>query len=79
MILMRLFVYFGSLKNIVISKPLYVTLLALMHAIVGLSYERIIFLQTLIVAFFPVVLYFNRKRTAQPARRYCHRIIRNYA
>ena len=52
-----LYVYFGSLKDFAISKPLYVSLLALFHAIAGLSYDRIIFLQTLLVAFFPPVLY----------------------
>lgn len=52
-----LYVYYGSLKDIVISKPLYVTLLALLHAVAGLKYDRIILLQTLIVALFPAVLY----------------------
>ena len=52
-----LYVYYGTLKDFVISKPLYVTLLALFHAIAGLSYDRIIFLQTLLVALFPSVLY----------------------
>ena len=56
-----LFVYYGTLENRIISKPLYVTLLALLHALVGLSYERVILLQTIIVAFFPVVLYFIGK------------------
>ena len=50
-------VYYGSLKDIVISKPLYVTFLAILHTIAGLSYGRMIFFQTLIVALFPVVLY----------------------
>jgi hypothetical protein len=54
-------VYYGSLKDIVISKPLYVTLLALFHAITGLRYDRIILLQSLLVAVFPVVLYFIGK------------------
>lgn len=53
-----LFLHYGALEDIVISKPLYVSLLALLHTIGGLDYGRIVFLQTLIVAFFPVVLYF---------------------
>ena len=52
-----LYVYYGSLKGFVVSKPLYVSLLALLHAVAGLNYDRIILLQTLIVALFPVVLY----------------------
>jgi len=52
-----LYVYYGTLKNFVISKPLYVSLLALFHAIAGLNYDRVIFLQTLLVAAFPSVLY----------------------
>jgi hypothetical protein len=50
-------VYYGSLAGKVISKPLYVSLLALLHTIAGLNYDRIILLQTLIVALFPVVLF----------------------
>ena len=50
-------VYYGALEGNVVSKPLYVTFLALMHAIAGLSYDRIILLQTMIVALFPMVLY----------------------
>lgn len=52
-----LYVYYGTLKDFVVSKPLYVSILTLLHAIVGLDYGRIVFLQTLVVAFFPVVLY----------------------
>jgi len=52
-----LYVLYGTLRDFVISKPLYVSLLALFHAIAGLSYIRIIFLQTLLVAVFPSVLY----------------------
>ena len=52
-----LYVFYGTLKDFVISKPLYVSLLALFHAIAGLSYDRVIFLQTLLVALFPSVLY----------------------
>ena len=52
-----LYVFYGTLKDFVISKPLYVSLLALFHAIAGLSYDRVIFLQTLLVALFPSMLY----------------------
>lgn len=52
-----LFVYYGSLDNFVVSKPMYVSFLAILHAIGGLSYANIVFLQTLIVAIFPPVLY----------------------
>ncbi len=51
-----LYVYYGF-KGAVISKPLYVTFLALLHAVTGLNYNNLILLQTLLVAFFPVVLY----------------------
>ena len=53
-----IYVYYGALKDFVVSKPLYVTFLTLLHAIGGLDYARIVFLQTLVIAFFPVVLYF---------------------
>ncbi|MBM3138478.1 MAG: hypothetical protein FJZ98_09865, partial [Chloroflexi bacterium] len=52
-----LYVYYGSLENFVVSKPLYVSFLAILHAIGGLSYANIIFMQTLVVALFPPVLY----------------------
>ena len=56
-----LYVYFGSLKDFVVSKPLYVTILALFHDGNGYHYDRMILLQTLLVAFFPVTLYFIGK------------------
>ena len=52
-----LYVYYGSLEDFVISKPLYVSFLAILHAIGGLDYARIIFMQTMVVAFLPVVLF----------------------
>jgi len=52
-----LYVYFGSIKDFVISKPLYVSFLAILHAIGGYKYNDIVFLQTIILAFFPAVLY----------------------
>ncbi len=39
-------------------RPLYISLLAAFHAMVGNDYSRVIALQTLLLAFFPVVLYF---------------------
>ena len=52
-----LYLLFGSVDNFVISKPLYVSFLAILHAIGGLSYANVIFFQTLVVALFPSVLY----------------------
>lgn len=52
-----LYVYYGALENFVVSKPMYVTLLTILHAIGGLSYTHIVFLQTMIVALFPPILY----------------------
>jgi hypothetical protein len=52
-----LWVWKGSIKGIVISKPLYVTFLALVHALVGLDYQKIILVQTLVLALLPAVLY----------------------
>ncbi len=52
-----LWVWKGSIKDIVISKPLYVSFLALVHALVGLDYEKVILAQTLVLALLPAVLY----------------------
>lgn len=52
-----LYVLFGSLKDFVVSKPLYVSLLTILHAIGGFNYANIILLQTLIIAVFPPILY----------------------
>lgn len=52
-----LWVWKGSIKGIVISKPLYVTFLALVHALVGLDYGKVILAQTLVLALLPAVLY----------------------
>ncbi len=52
-----LWVWQGSIRNIVVSKPLYVSFLALLHALVGLSYAHMILVQTLVLALLPVVLY----------------------
>jgi hypothetical protein len=50
-------VYYGAIDGSVVSKPMYVSLLTILHAIGGLSYANIILLQTLIVGLFPPVLY----------------------
>jgi hypothetical protein len=52
-----LFLLYGSIENFVISKPGYVSLLAILHAIGGLSYAGIVFFQTMIMALIPSVLY----------------------
>jgi hypothetical protein len=43
------------------ARPMYVILLALFHLIAGQSYEAVITVQTLVLALFPVVLYFIGK------------------
>ena len=52
-----LWVYYGTFENYVISKPFYVSFLTILHAIGGLSYANIVFLQTLVIALFPPLLY----------------------
>lgn len=52
-----LYVLYGTADNFVISKPLYVSFLAVLHAIAGLDYVRVVYLQTLVIALFPGVLY----------------------
>ena len=52
-----LYVLFGSIDNFVVSKPLYVSFLSVLHFIGGFDYRAIVFLQTLMLAFFPGVGY----------------------
>ena len=52
-----LYVYYGSIQGFVVSKPLYVSFLAVLHFIGGFSYTSTIFLQTIVLAFFPSILY----------------------
>ncbi|HUV15197.1 MAG TPA: hypothetical protein VMW28_01370, partial [Pelolinea sp.] len=52
-----LYVYYGSIRDFVVSKPLYVSLLTTFHWIGGLSYKNLVLLQTLVVGLFPPVLY----------------------
>jgi hypothetical protein len=47
----------GFLQSEVVPRPLYILSLAIFHLVVGNSYPGIILLQTLVLAFFPVVLY----------------------
>ncbi len=42
-------------------KPLYVTFLAILHAFAGQSYERVVFLQVMVIALIPVLLYWLTK------------------
>jgi hypothetical protein len=43
-------------------KPLYALFLALLHSIAGQDYGRVVFLQVVFLAFFPVLLYWLTKR-----------------
>ena len=52
-----LYVLYGTAENFVVSKPLYVSFLAILHAIAGLDYTNVVFAQTLVIALFPGVLY----------------------
>lgn len=52
-----LYVLFGAIEDFVISKPLYVSFLSVLHFIGGYDYNTIIFLQTLVLAFLPSVGY----------------------
>ena len=52
-----LYVLYGTADNFVVSKPLYVSFLTALHAVAGLDYVRVVFLQTLVIALFPGVLY----------------------
>ncbi len=52
-----LFLLHGTVDNFVISKPFYVSFLTILHAVAGLDYNRIVLLQTLVIALFPGVLY----------------------
>ena len=52
-----LYVLYGAIDGFVISKPLYVSFLAVLHAVAGLDYVRVVFLQTLVIALFPGILY----------------------
>ena len=47
----------GFLQSEVVPRPLYILSLTLFHLVVGNSYPAMILLQTLVLAFFPVVLY----------------------
>ena len=52
-----MYVLYGTADNFVVSKPLYVSFLTVLHAIAGLDYVRVVFLQTLVIALFPGILY----------------------
>ena len=52
-----LYVLFGALDNFVVSKPLYVSFLTILHFIGGFDYGTIVLLQTAVVALFPAIAY----------------------
>ena len=52
-----LYVLYGTANDFVVSKPLYVSFLTVLHAVAGLDYVRVVFLQTLVIALFPGILY----------------------
>lgn len=55
--------YFGNIP----SRPLYVTFLAFLHLLFDQNYPAIIAAQTLVLALFPVTLYFLAKKLHSPA------------
>ena len=50
-----LYVLFGAMDGFVVSKPLYVSFLAIIHWLVGFDYGRVVLLQTAVVALLPAV------------------------
>jgi hypothetical protein len=46
------------------TRPLYIAFITWLHALAGQDYSRVILLQTLVLALFPVVLYFLGKQLA---------------
>jgi hypothetical protein len=52
-----LYVLFGALEGFVVSKPLYVSFLTILHFLVGYDYGRVVLLQTALVALLPAVGY----------------------
>ena len=55
--------YFGGIP----PRPLYVVFLSMLHLIFGQNYPAVINAQVLVLAFFPVVLYFLGKKLHSPA------------
>jgi hypothetical protein len=53
--------------NSIPPRPFYVTFLAVLHLLFGQNYPAIIAAQTLVLAFFPVALYFLAKKLHSPA------------
>jgi len=52
-----IWVWKGAIKGLVVSKPLYVVFLSILHALVGYEYSKMILIQTLVLAMLPAVLY----------------------
>jgi hypothetical protein len=56
----------GYLNGRVVTRPLYILILAGMHAVGGQDYASVIFVQILVLALFPMVLYFLGNRLHSP-------------
>lgn len=52
-----IWVWKGAIQGLVVSKPLYVVFLSILHALVGYEYSQMILIQTLVLALLPAVLY----------------------
>jgi len=58
----------GFMGDGIPARPMYVTILAIFHLIAGQKYEAVVVVQTLLLAFFPVILYFiGRALHSRPA------------
>lgn len=58
---------YGFMNGQVVPRPLYILMLAGFHAIAGQGYEQTIFIQTLVLALLPVLLYLLGKELHSPA------------
>ncbi len=56
------FLLIGSGFSGVVRKPLYALFLAVLHRLAGQGYEQVVFLQVVVLSFFPVLLYWLLKR-----------------
>jgi hypothetical protein len=57
---------YGFMNGQVVPRPLYILMLAGFHAIAGQGYEQTIFIQTLVLALLPVLLYLLGKALHSP-------------
>ncbi len=60
---------FKFFNGIDVRRPLHAAYLTLLHLIAGQEYDRVIFLQVLILSLLPVFVYFNGQIPAQPGFR----------